>query len=147
MTEPDTRVVYQTYIATTAEELWQALTDPTFTRRYWYGRLVESSWEVGSPIRYTLDGTDDIDFVGEVLACEPHRRLSYTFTALDPDAEPEPPSRVTFELAPAGPLMKLTVVHDRLVAGPNHDGARDGWSIVLCALKTLLETGRPLPLP
>jgi uncharacterized protein YndB with AHSA1/START domain/DNA-binding transcriptional ArsR family regulator len=152
--------VYTTYIKTTPERLWQALTDPAFTRRYWFGVAFETDWTPGSAMTWDHAGvvTDDPEQV--VLEAEPYRRLSFTWhtmtaelaQALDlPDdtrdgIQAEARSRATFEIEPLGDLVKLTVVHDRF--GPESVMAgmvSRGWPRVLAGLKTLLETGEPLP--
>src|SRR5437764_1235613 len=117
--------VYTTYIRTTPERLWQALTDPTFTRRYW-GVELESEWKPGSPMTWQQRGVTSADPEQVVLDSQPYRRLSYTWhtmtaelaDALGLTAEArariaaEPRSKVTFDLEPFGEVVKLTVVHD-----------------------------------
>jgi uncharacterized protein YndB with AHSA1/START domain len=141
--------VYVSYIATTPERLWAALTGGDFTRKYWFGRRIESDWQVGSPVRF-FDGdgkivTDD----GVVLASEPPRRLSYTFQPVNmaPTGTLQGHSRVTFTLEPAEGVVKLTLVHDELVSNEMAEGFREGWAPILSSLKTFLESGKPLPLP
>jgi uncharacterized protein YndB with AHSA1/START domain/DNA-binding transcriptional ArsR family regulator len=153
--------VYTTYIRTTPERLWQALTEPAFTRRYWFGVTFESDWSPGSAMAWNHGGgtrTDDPEQV--VLEAEPYRRLSFTWHTMTPALATElelgddlgdriaaePRSRATFELEPVGELVKLTVVHDRF--GPDSVMAQmvsRGWPRVLSGLKTLLETGEALP--
>ena len=152
--------VYTTYIKTTPERLWQALTEPAFTRRYWFGVTFETDWRPGSAMTWDHAGvvTDDAEQV--VLEAEPYRRLSFTWHTMTaelaralelPDdardhIRAEARSRATFELEPLGDLVKLTVVHDRF--GPESVMAgmvSRGWPRVLSGLKTLLETGEPLP--
>ena len=151
--------VYTTYIHTTPEQLWQALTDPAFTRRYW-NTTFDTDWEPGSPMTWAMRGVTVADPEQVVLEAEPYRRLSYTWHTFTPELmatmeisdekrerlPAEPRSKVTFELEPAGDLVKLTVVHDGLAP----DGAvvtliSVGWPRVLSDLKTLLEVGEPLP--
>jgi DNA-binding transcriptional ArsR family regulator/uncharacterized protein YndB with AHSA1/START domain len=155
MTKPS--FVYTTYIRTTPEELWQALTEPSFTERYW--RLTfETDWQPGSPMTWKQFGVTIADPGQVVLEAEPFRRLSYTwhtFTPelaealdIDPDvaakALAEPRSKATFELEPAGEVVKLTVIHDEL--GPVVGSmVSNGWPRVLSNLKTFLESGEPLP--
>ena len=161
----DTRVdtpsfVYVNYIRTTPERLWQALTEPAFTERYW-GMVFHSDWRTGS--RYVLHqfGLTIVDDDQVVLEAEPYRRLSYAWHAvsrewddalqLTDDARDrlaaEPRSKVTFDIEPLdGEQVKLTVVHD----GLDPDGLMrsligNGWPRVLSNLKTLLETGETLP--
>jgi uncharacterized protein YndB with AHSA1/START domain len=137
--------VYVTYIKTTPEQLWQALTDGEFTRRYWFGRRVKSDWRVGSRVEFWADDGKLSDS-GEILEANRPRRLSYTWTVeFIEELRREPPSRVTFELEPLGDVVKLTVTHDQF--GPGSavlKGVSNGWPIILASLKSLLETGMPL---
>lgn len=146
MTDP--RFVYVTYIQTTREKLWTALTTPEFTRQYWWGREVESDFAVGSPIRFTYDAGAGLDIDGTVLAAEPPERLSYTFTDPADRERGDKASRVTFlveETKDFDGVVKLTVVHDDFAPGsPSFEGVSNGWPDILASLKTLLETGRPL---
>jgi len=141
----DPEFLYVTFIETTQQRLWQALTTPEFTRQYWFDRAVESDFEVGSPISYRYDDGRKVDIAGQILAASPPRLLSYTFLL---DGRPdEKPSRVTFESEQVGKVVKLTVTHDQFEPGsPTLPDVSDGWPEILCALKTLLETGRAMPL-
>ncbi len=150
--------VYTTYIETTPERLWQALTDPAFTRRYW-GTAFETDWRVGSAMTWTYAGVTVADPAQVVLESEPYRRLAYTWLTITPEfaqiagfsdedfarAANERRSQVTFELEPVGQSVKLTVIHDGFDPGSlmlaNVSG---GWPTVLSSLKTLLETGEAL---
>ena len=136
--------VYTTYIETTPEKLWSALTDGEFTERYWFGHRVASDWEIGSPYKFVKEGKDKI--AGKVLAFEPPKRLSYTWDPFTPDADRERTSRVTFDLEPRGKVVKLTVTHDNLdEGGKTFRDISGGWPMVIANLKSLLETGHPLP--
>jgi uncharacterized protein YndB with AHSA1/START domain len=147
MTEPT--FVYVTYIRTTPEQLWQALTTPEFTRQYWWGREVESDFVVGSTIRLRYDDGTKLDIQGEILAVDPPRLLSYSFTDPADRERGDKPSRVTFlveEAADFTGVVKLTVTHDEFAPGsPSYSGVSAGWPDILGSLKTLLETGEPLP--
>ncbi|HZW02534.1 MAG TPA: SRPBCC family protein [Anaerolineaceae bacterium] len=135
-----------TYIATTPERLWQALTEGNFTRRYWYDRRIESDWQIGSPVRFFDGASDDLTDSGVVLECDPPRRLVYTFkNEFDPQKSDQAPSRVAFTLEPYDGVVKLTLVHDRLHDLPAVEHFREGWAPILSSLKTFLETGDPLP--
>jgi len=140
MSEPN--FVYVTYIATTPEKLWQALTDGAFTRQYWFGTRIESDWARGSRVVFRSDG--DVHDAGEVLEYEPYRRLAYTWHVEFHEVfRREKPSRVTFELEPMGVEVKLTVTHDEFEPGSKMRVAvSNGWPLVLSSLKSLLETGR-----
>jgi uncharacterized protein YndB with AHSA1/START domain/DNA-binding transcriptional ArsR family regulator len=141
------RHVYEVYIRTTPEQLWRAITSPEYTRRYFYGGVYEASWQAGTPYRTRLqDGS--VPFEGELLEVEPPCRLVYTFHYVgDDDTRPEQPSRVTWEIAPAGEMCRLTVVHDGFAPGELKTYARvgGGWPYILSSLKSVLETGTPLP--
>lgn len=152
----DTGFVYTTYIRTSPDRLWRALTEPAFTRRYW-GTTFETDWQPGSPMVWVDQNghrTEDPEQV--VLEADPPRRLSYTwhtFTSAwaesagvsEPDLaalRSERRSRISFELEPAGDQVRLTVTHGdcepdgqllRMISG--------GWPQLLSDLKTLLETG------
>lgn len=157
----NTEFVYTTYISTTPQRLWQALTDPAFTRRYW-GVTFAADWTAGSPMTWTEKGVTIADPEQVVLESDPYRRLSYawhTFTPEWADAQGiddetlsklarEPRSTVTFDIESLGPVVKLTVVHDGFEPGST---ARElfsgGWPHLLASLKTLLETGEALPEP
>ncbi|MCP2168444.1 ArsR/SmtB family transcription factor [Goodfellowiella coeruleoviolacea] len=154
-----TEFVYTSYIRTTPERLWQALTDPAFTRRYW-GAALESDWRVGSTITWEQGGIRIADPAQVVLESEPPRRLSYTwhtftaefgetfgFSAEDlARMAAEPRSTVTFDIEPQGDLVKLTVLHEGFEPGGTVlAGISEGWPAILSNLKTLLETGETLP--
>ena len=109
MSKPE--FVYVTYIETTPETLWKALTSSEFSKRYWFGTDVKSDWKVGSPFALVMNGTTTD--VGEILEADPPRRLSYTFQhLLNEAARTERPSRVTCVIEPHGKLVKLTLTHE-----------------------------------
>lgn len=154
----DPAFVYAIRIKTTPERLWQALTDPAFTRRYW-GMTLESDWRPGSPVIWRQDDVVIADPEQIVLEAEPGRRLSYTWHTFTADwakandiDEPtraalaaEPRSKVTFEIEPSGETVKLTVIHDGFAAGSTlRTMIENGWPELISGLKTLLETGEPL---
>jgi uncharacterized protein YndB with AHSA1/START domain len=139
--------VYVTYIETTPEKLWEALTNSDFSKRYWWDTSVVSDWRVGSPFSLVLNGkTTD---VGEILEADRPRRLSYTFRhILNEAASNERPSRVTFVLEPHGELVKLTLTHQDFAAtSVILDGISKGWPAIMSSLKSMLETGQPLIIP
>ncbi len=137
--------VYATFIKTTPEKLWKALTTTEFTRQYWFSSHVESDWQEGSPITfYQADGKTE-NVRGKILRSNPPRELSYSWAPARDNAADEPPSRVTFNLEKNGDLVKLTVVHDQFTPD-SAEIARvsKGWPAVLSSLKSLLESGQPL---
>jgi uncharacterized protein YndB with AHSA1/START domain len=141
MSKPE--FVYVTYIETSVEQLWLALTDGDFTERYWFGHRIAADWHPGARYNFTKDGATTIE--GNILSLNPPRRLVYTWDPASQDAERERVSRVTFDLEPRGKVVKLTVTHDNLDAGGKT--LRDislGWPMVLANLKSVLEIGRPL---
>ncbi|GAB3148824.1 metalloregulator ArsR/SmtB family transcription factor [Microbispora hainanensis] len=155
----DPEFVYTTYIKTTPERLWQALTDPGFTRRYW-GLSFDTDWRAGAPMTWHQGGVAIADPEQVVVESDPGRRLSYTWHSLTPEwaeavglgedvlakLKTERRSRVTFEIEQMGETVKLTVVHDGFDPGSAlREMVAGGWPQVLSALKTLLETGEPLP--
>ena len=138
--------VYVTYIATTPERLWAALTQGEFTKTYWYGRRIESQWMVGAPVAFFDADSDTITDSGGVLASDPPRQLAYTFrTEFDAEARKQGYSRVSFTIEPFEGMVKLTLVHDDLPSEEVAEGFREGWSPILSSLKTFLESGKPLP--
>jgi uncharacterized protein YndB with AHSA1/START domain/DNA-binding transcriptional ArsR family regulator len=138
--------VFEIYIKTTPERLWQAITDPEMRKRYTFGVGVESDWTAGSP--YTAATPTGMAIsAGENLEVDPPRRLVQSFDALwGDDVKAEPTSRVTWEIEPVEDSCRLTVVHDQLREGAN-DQLYGGWPMILSGLKTLLETGEDLTTP
>jgi uncharacterized protein YndB with AHSA1/START domain len=141
--------VYQLFIKATPEQIWDAITKPEFTQKYFHGAVIDSTYEIGASYQgFAADRS--VQFVdGEVLEASPPSRLVTTWRALwEPELAAEPAGRVTWEIeAQEGGFSKLTVVHDELAESPRTAevvAAPMGWSIVLSGLKTLLETGRPL---
>ena len=154
---PRPEFVYTTYIRTTPEQLWQALTEPAFTSRYW--RLtIASKWQTGAPMAWTRNGVTTADPAQVVLEYDPYRRLAYTWPTLRPETNPDETSQpaviepvetrrsqVAFELEPQGQMVKLTVIHDNFDPGSAMLGRiSSGWPGVLANLKTLLETGETM---
>jgi uncharacterized protein YndB with AHSA1/START domain len=145
MANDNQEFVYVTYIRTTPEKLWDALTNPAFTRQYWFNIDVTSDWKVGSPMRYMQNGEAKVD--GKVLVADRPKLLSYTFREAQGEASHEPPTKVTLELEPeAGTeTVRLTVTHTDFVPNSKHrPSISGGWPAVLSNLKSLLETGKKL---
>lgn len=138
--------VYVTYIATTPEKLWSALTSGEFTRSYWYDRRIESAWKVGAPVHFYDGNSNTVTDRGEVLEYDPPKRLAYTFRPeFSEEAAAMGVSRVTFTLEAHANQVKLMLVHDELPDEETATGFREGWAPILSSLKTMLETGKPLP--
>jgi uncharacterized protein YndB with AHSA1/START domain len=145
MSKPE--FVYITYIETTPEKLWQALTSSEFSKRYWFGTELRSDWKVGSPLALVMNGTTTD--TGQILEADRPRRLSYTFHHVTSEAaRRERPSKVVFHLEPYGKLVKLTLTHEDFEAGSRLlDGISKGWPAILSSLKSLLESGTALEIP
>ncbi|HEY2662815.1 MAG TPA: SRPBCC domain-containing protein [Candidatus Binataceae bacterium] len=146
MTEP--KHVYELYIGTTPEKLWQAITSTEFTKRY-FNLNVESDWKTGSPYRYTFDDGSLAHF-GTLLEVDPPRKLVQTFEhelSQRHGGGPEDRSRVTWEIKPHGAVCKLTLIHDGWrLESKSFQSSAQGWPMILSGLKTLLETGAQLPM-
>ena len=153
------KFVYTTYIRTTPERLWQALTEPSFTRRWWQATF-DTDWEVGSSMTWDNHGVIIADPEQVVLEFDPYRRLAYRWHSFTPELNDrlqfgdelfaklssERRSRVAFEIDLVGEMVRLTVVHDDFEPGSTAATmVRNGWPVFLSSLKTLLETGEPLP--
>lgn len=140
--------VFEVFIRTTPERLWQALTDGNMTQQYYYASRIQvsDSWRAGANYKYIGgDGTNLLD--GEVLEIDPPSRLVTTFRPLFTGGAPEdaPVSKVTWQIQPVGTACKLTITHDDLEDDSRlTDGIVAGWNLILSGLKTLLETGEPL---
>lgn len=147
VTEINTTQVYQVFIKATPEQIWEAITNPDFTEKYFHGCRIKSTFDVGAPYSgWSGDETQEL-LDGEILASEPPNRLVTTWRALyDPDTAAEPHSRVSWEIEPQdGGVTRLTVVHDELEESlKTAESVAGGWSFVLSGLKTYLETGEPL---
>jgi uncharacterized protein YndB with AHSA1/START domain len=135
--------VYVTYIESTPERVWHALTDADTTAAYWGHRNV-SDWQVGSDWSHRrTDGSDIADVVGTVLEAEPFRRLVITFG--EPERARADASRVAFTIDPHFDIVRLTVTHENLQTQADYDAIAAGWPAVLANLKSLLETGHVMP--
>jgi uncharacterized protein YndB with AHSA1/START domain len=137
--------VHVTYIKTTPERLWQALTDGSVTSRYYFGTVVKSDWKPGSQYRFT-DANGKVHIEGEVVEADRPRKLVTTFKATwDDEVSKDKPTVATFEIQPMGDVCKLTVIHS------GFDGetatfhqVTGGWPLLTASLKSLLETGEAL---
>ena len=139
--------VFEIYIKTTPEQLWEAITDSEMRAKYNFGVGVKSDWTPGSRYEAVHSGAGIPISEGENLEVDPPRRLVQSFTALwSDDVKGEGTSRVTWEIEPVGDSCRLTVTHDELREGAN-DELYGGWPMILSGLKTLLETGEHLDTP
>jgi len=149
------KFVYVTVIQTTPKKLWAALVNPQFTQQF--GMRMESDWKVGSRMEFRWQG--EVSDEGVVLKSQPPKLLVYSFRhLLDKDHKKsmnaEGFSKVTFQIEPMskspglrGPVVRLTVTHDGFPPNSKlHGEVSKGWPTILSSLKTLLETGQPLPL-
>jgi len=139
-------LVYTIYIASTPKQVWQALTSAEFSRKYFFGNAVEVDLQVGGAfVVRTPDGSLHIS--GEVIECEPARKLTVTFNVNWPALiEKLGPTLVTYEIEPAGEAVRLTLTeaHDRPISEDILSGGRQGWPAILSGLKSVLETGKSL---
>ena len=134
--------VYVTYIHSTPEKVWEALTDADLTADYW-GHSNVSDWQPGSRWEHLrTDGSGIADVVGEVIEATPPRRLVMTFGGADEEGRP---SVVRFDIEPHHDIVRLTVTHDDIPDESNYEAAAAGWAAVMSNLKSLLETGHVLP--
>ncbi len=137
--------VYTTYIKSTAEKVWRAITTPEFTRQYW-GKEMRSDWKQGSSWEMAaLEGGKPANVIGKVLESAPPKKLVLSW--IDPQNERDT-SRVKFEIEAKGEVVKLNIVHDNFSAGSTMLGKiSGGWPLVLSSMKSFLETGEPLDIP
>ena len=139
--------VFEIYIKTTPERLWEAITDPELRQKYNFGVGVSSDWAPGSRYESVHPGAGITIAAGENLEVDRPRRLVQSFNALwSDDVKAEGTSRVTWEIEPVGDSCRLTVIHDQLSEGANEE-LYGGWPMILSGLKTLLETGELLTTP
>jgi uncharacterized protein YndB with AHSA1/START domain len=139
--------VYVTYIASTPDKVFKALTSADATSKFWFGNAVTSDWKVGSPMTFRREGKLIVE--GKILENDPPRRLSYTFRSMhEPFNGSEPASRVVFDLEQQRDQVKLTVTHDDFVEDSKvFVGISNGWPLVLSSLKSYLEANRVLWAP
>jgi uncharacterized protein YndB with AHSA1/START domain len=139
--------VFEIYIRTTPERLWEAIIDPEIRRKYNFGASVNSEWKVGSRLDMGVAGAGMELGEGEILEIDPPRRLVHTLTALWSDeVKSEGASRVSWDIEPVEDSCHLTVTHDQLREGANNE-LYGGWPMILSGLKTWLESGQLLTTP
>ncbi len=139
--------VFEIYIRTTPERLWQAITDPDARARYQFGARIESTWAPGSSYQVGHQGAGRTLIEGDNLEVDPPRRLVQSYRAVWDDAiAAAGTSRVTWEIEPVGDSCRLTVTHDQLPENADSH-LYGGWPMILSGLKTWLETGQELTTP
>ena len=139
--------IFEIYIRTTPERLWQAITDPVIRSKYNFGAQVSSDWTPGARLEMSHPDAPGLLGDGEVVEADPPRRLVHTMTALwSEEVKSEGASRVSWDIEPVGDSCRLTVTHDQLRDGAN-DQIYGGWPMILSGLKTWLETGELLTTP
>lgn len=136
---------YITYISSTAENVWDALTNTKHTEQYFFGTAIQSDWQVGSRVEYSRGEVTDY---GEILSYEPHQEMSYTWESVSDETIRQGPTVVTFRLQEISEnVVKLTLIHDNLMDADYVDepntfrGLNNGWPFILSNLKSYLETG------
>ncbi|HEU4325535.1 MAG TPA: metalloregulator ArsR/SmtB family transcription factor [Roseiflexaceae bacterium] len=147
MADTKPKLVYQIIIKAPQERVWEAITKPEFTSRYYYDSALKTDLAVGSPFTYHMeDGSPIVE--GAVVASEPPNRLVHTYHSLWPPMNEDAPTKVTWELeAMPGGVTKVTVVHEDFQGETaTYEGLQSGgWAWILSNMKTLLETGEPMP--
>jgi uncharacterized protein YndB with AHSA1/START domain/DNA-binding transcriptional ArsR family regulator len=139
--------VFEIYIRTTPERLWEAITDPATHAQYHFGVSPQSDWREGAGYQWTHPGSDGPLAEGENLVVDPPRKLVQSMQVLwSDDAKAESTSRVTWEIEPVGDSCRLTVTHDQLRENAPEE-IYGGWPMILSGLKTWLESGQQLTTP
>lgn len=138
------KIEYEIYIGTTPEKLWEALTNPQYTKLWWRGREVETDWQVGSPLIIRYHDGRHVDFTGKIVAAEPPRLLTYQLTVAWNDELGRDPNRLTFKMEPYGAVVRLMMTNEATARLLSLVGTT--WPAMICSLKSLVETGKPLPL-
>jgi uncharacterized protein YndB with AHSA1/START domain len=138
--------VYVIYIQTTPEKLWGALLDPEMTKDYWGRHRNVSDWKTGSAWRHEdYDDASNVRITGTVVESNPPHRLVLTWAPPEKKDDPSKRSRVTFDIEPVMSEVRLTVTHEDLDEEMLR-GVSSGWPAILSSLKTLLETGKAMPM-
>ena len=145
MSKQKTSFVYVTYIRSTPEKVFEAITRPEIASRYW-GHENVSDWKPGSKWEHVRANDErTVELVGEVIETSPPSRLVISWANASQASDPQAHSRVTFEIVEYDTMVRLTVSHDELEAGSGMaNGISKGWPVVLSSLKSYLETGMPI---
>ncbi|QYA04614.1 SRPBCC family protein [Rhizobium sp. B21/90] len=145
MTRETTSFVYVTYILSTPEKVFEAITKPDVARRYW-GHENISDWKIGSKWEHIRANDErSVELVGKIIEISPPTRLVMSWANASQATDPASHSRVTFGIVEYDDMVRLTVTHDDLIAGSGMaNGISKGWPTVLSSLKSLLETGKGL---
>src|SRR5262245_9978787 len=143
MTKDKTSFVYVTYILSTPEKVFEAITRPDIAKRYW-GHENVSDWRQGSKWQHVkANDARTVELVGKVIEISPPTKLVISWANQSQEQDPEAYSRVTFGIEEFNDMVKLTVTHDDLVVGSGMaNGVTKGWPIVLSSMKSYLETGK-----
>lgn len=148
MTDRSASFIYVTYIRTTPEKVFEAITKPEIARRYWGHENVSQDWQPGSGWQHVrTDVTRTVDLVGEVISSDPPRQLVISWANESQKDDPDQYSRVTFDIEEQDDMVRLTVTHDDLQPDSGMlNGISKGWPLVLSSMKSFLETGDGLDL-
>lgn len=140
------RFLYVTYIRTTPEKVWDALMDPKLNKLYWFGAFMQSEWKKGADWKIVLDDGRVAD-TGEIVEIEKPKKIVIKWrNEFMPELKAEGWSRCTIELEPSGEMVKLSILHEIDKDGSKFiQAVSGGWPKIMSGLKTLLETGKPLP--
>lgn len=141
--------VYEAYIRASVDDVWQAIVDPDRTVQYFYGTRVQSDWKVGGSMNYTNADGDELVSEGTLIAIDPPHRIEFTFTALwDPELTAEGPCREVWALADVNGMTRLTIeLYDVTEDSKTYTDFVQGFPYIVSGMKSLLETGQPLPAP
>jgi uncharacterized protein YndB with AHSA1/START domain len=141
----ESKFVYVTYIRATPDRIWEALTTPEFQKRFWFGGHQDSQWTPGSSWTLRMPELGVAD-AGEILEAERPRKIVIKWrNEFKPELKAAGFTRCTYEIEPQGQVTRLTVIHEAPEPSPMIDAVSKGWPQVLSSLKSLLETGNPLP--